>query len=162
MKLSKGVEWAAHASAVLMTLPQNKALKADSLARYYELPSAYMAKQLQALSKAGIARSTRGAKGGYQLARAPEDISLWDITAAIEGTAPAFRCTEIRQKGPCPANKASCKKPCAIAKSFALAETAYRDTLRAISLIDIATQFAQDTNIKEMSQIAKWIEKEAI
>lgn len=162
MQISKGVEWACHAVSILMTLPSNKTLRADSLARYYELPSAYMAKQLQALSKAGITQSTRGARGGYRLARPPQDITLWDITAAIEGTKPIFRCTEIRQNGPCPARKESCKTPCAIAKSFAHAETAFREALQAATMIDIAKQFAQDTDVQDIMKASEWIQKEAV
>jgi len=162
MQISKGVEWACHAVSILMALPAGNALKADSLARYYELPSAYMAKQLQALSKAGIIYSTRGAKGGYRLARPPQDINLWDITAAIEGTKPAFRCYEIRQNGPCAASKESCKTPCAIAKSFAAAETAFREALQAITMIDIAKQFSQDTNVEEIMKVSAWLQKEAV
>ena len=162
MQISKGVEWACHAAAILMSLPRDRALRANSLARYYDLPSAYMAKQLQALSKAGITQSTRGVRGGYRLAKPPEDINLWDITAAIEGNRPVFRCTEIRQNGPCPASKDSCKQACAIAQSFALAEKAFRDTLANISLIDIATIFAQDTNANDILNSNRWIQKEAV
>ncbi len=162
MQISKGVEWACHAAAILMSLPKDRALRADSLARYYDLPSAYMAKQLQALSKAGITQSTRGARGGYRLAKSPEDINLWDITTAIEGNKPVFRCTEIRQNGPCRFDKNSCKKACPIAKSFALAEKAFRDTLANINLIDIAIIFAQDTHEEDILKGSAWIQKEAV
>jgi Rrf2 family cysteine metabolism transcriptional repressor len=37
------------------------------------------------LKRAGIVTSTRGAGGGYLLARPPEEISLLDIYLAIEG-----------------------------------------------------------------------------
>ena len=118
MQISKGVEWACHAAALMSALPEDKALKADALARYHGVPAAYMAKQLQALSKAGIVSSSRGKHGGYRLAKPPAAITLWDITAAIEGSKPAFRCAEIRQNGPCAARKESCNTPCAIAASF--------------------------------------------
>ena len=62
MKINSGVEWAAHACALLATLPPGWSLSAQALAAYHEVPPAYMAKQLQALSKAGIVKSNRGAK----------------------------------------------------------------------------------------------------
>lgn len=162
MQISKGVEWACHAAALMAALPNDKALKADSLARYHEVPAAYMAKQLQALSKAGLVQSSRGAKGGYRLAKAPAEINLWDITAAIEGNKSAFRCMEIRQNGPCPARKDSCKTPCAIAASFFDAETAFRDSLRAVSLMQIAMGVMKIKTPLEMGAVMQWISDEAV
>lgn len=37
------------------------------------------------LKGAGIVASTRGAAGGYRLARPPECITLWDVMSVIEG-----------------------------------------------------------------------------
>jgi len=162
MQISKGVEWACHAAALMTALPSDKAFKAETLARYHDVPAAYMAKQLQALSKAGIVKSSRGARGGYRLAKAPIDINLWDITAAIEGTKSAFKCSEIRQNGPCPARKSSCKTPCSIAASFAVAETAFRDSLRRVSLMQIAMQVMEIKTPQELNQMMQWITQEAV
>jgi Rrf2 family protein len=38
------------------------------------------------LNKAGLVTSTRGAAGGYHIAKRPSEISLADIIAAVEGT----------------------------------------------------------------------------
>ncbi|WP_240802579.1 Rrf2 family transcriptional regulator [Streptomyces sp. A0642] len=40
---------------------------------------------MQALVRAGILSSTPGARGGFQLARLPERITLMDVVTAIEG-----------------------------------------------------------------------------
>ena len=162
MQISKGVEWACHAVALMTALPSDRVLKADKLAQYHGVPTAYMAKQLQALSKAGVIHSSRGARGGYRLAKAPMDINLWDITAAIEGNKQAFRCSEIRQNGPCPASKPSCKNPCAIASSFHDAEMAFRASLRDVSLMKIATQVMQIKTAEEMAAMMQWIMNESI
>ena len=162
MQISKGVEWACHAAALMAALPSDKALSADALARYHEVPAAYMAKQLQALSKAGLVHSSRGARGGYRLAKAPAEISLWDIMAAIEGHKSAFRCMEIRQNGPCPAKKDSCKTPCAIAASFSAAETAFRDSLRGVTLMQIAMGVMNIKTPSEITGVMQWISDEAV
>jgi Rrf2 family protein len=112
MQISKGVEWAVHATSLMSGLPENAGLKAETLADYHGVPKAYMAKQLQALSKAGLVRTSRGAHGGYRLAKPSDEISLWDIMTAIEGGKPAFRCTEIRQTGPCALKPKDCHKSC--------------------------------------------------
>jgi len=162
MQISKGVEWACHAAILMAALPKDKALKADALARFHELPAAYMAKQLQAMSKAGLVISSRGARGGYRLAKAPAEINLWDITAAIEGHKHAFRCSEIRQKGPCAVKKIHCKTPCSIAASFWAAETAFREALQKTSLVQIMIGVAETQLSDDFKKLADWIEKEAV
>ncbi|WP_422342699.1 RrF2 family transcriptional regulator [Parasphingorhabdus sp.] len=161
MQISKGVEWAAHAAALLNGLPPGRGLKAEALARYHGVPAAYMAKQLQALSKAGITQTSRGAHGGYRLAKPADEISLWDITAAVDGKGPAFRCTEIRQNGPCGLKRSDCKRPCQIAAAFAAAEKAFRESLAAISLADLAGQVVNDSEPDHLFAIMNWLNAEA-
>ncbi|MEO9470277.1 Rrf2 family transcriptional regulator [Parasphingorhabdus sp.] len=162
MQISKGVEWAAHAAAMMIALPEGRGLKAEALARYHEVPTAYMAKQLQALSKAGIVQSSRGAHGGYRLAKPATEINLWDITAAIEGTGPAFRCTEIRQNGPCGLKRKDCKNPCQIASAFTAAETAFRDMLKATTLAELGAQVVQDSEQEHLLDVMGWLNAEAV
>ncbi len=161
MQISKGVEWAVHAASLLNGLPVGRGLKAEAMARYHDVPAAYMAKQLQALSKAGITKSSRGAHGGYRLAKPADQISLWDITAAVDGKGPAFRCTEIRQNGPCGLKPKDCKQACQIAAAFAAAEQAFRDSLAAISLADIAGQVVNDAQPDHLLAIMNWLNAEA-
>ena len=157
MKMSKGVEWAAHACAILALLPPGSALPGDALADFLDVPRPYMAKQLQALSRAGIVIAQRGVAGGYRLARPADSISLWDIAAAIEGSAPIFRCTEVRRNGPCGASPAECPGPCEIAAAFQSAETAYRQTLAAVPLTDIVAGAARTATEDRKQRINEWI-----
>ena len=161
MKINRGVEWAAHACTLLAALPKDWTLNADNLATYYDVPAAYMAKQMQALSRAGLIRSVRGGGGGYSLLKPPHDISLLDIYLAIEGHQPVFRCMEIRQNGPCPANKSECKMPCGIATMFHNAEQVFRDSLDKTSLADIILETAKDTSEARARDIYAWISTHA-
>ncbi|MEZ5343842.1 MAG: Rrf2 family transcriptional regulator [Acidimicrobiales bacterium] len=70
------------------------------LAELHDVPPAYLTKQLQRLRTAGIVESQPGRAGGYRLARPTADITVLDVVLATEGPERAFRCTEIRQKGP--------------------------------------------------------------
>ena len=159
MKIGKGVEWAAHTCALLALLPAGAALSGEVLAEFIGVPSPYLAKQLQSLSRAGIVSARRGVAGGYSLARIPETISLWDITAALEGTAPSFRCTEVRQNGPCAASRAEVSAPCAIASAFSNAELQYRDALDAVRLPELVQKIAQDSKPARRRKISTWIEE---
>ena len=49
------------------------------------LPQPYLEQILLALKGAGFVRSKRGVGGGYTLARAPEDILISDVLAAVDG-----------------------------------------------------------------------------
>ncbi|MEM1229940.1 MAG: Rrf2 family transcriptional regulator [Pseudomonadota bacterium] len=157
MKLGKGVEWAVHTCALLALLPAGATLAAEALADFLDVPAPYLAKQLQALSRAGIVSARRGAAGGYGLARLPETLSLWDITAALEGKAPSFRCTEVRRNGPCGAAAAECSKPCPIAAAFYEAEASYRNALARVRLTDVIQGVARDASAARKDRINQWI-----
>ena len=60
-----------------------------------DLPRAYLEQLVMSLRDAGLVISTRGARGGYELARAPIDTRMSDILRALEGPiAPMFCATE--------------------------------------------------------------------
>ena len=48
------------------------------------VPHAYLEQLILDLKKSGLVKSTRGAKGGYQLSRNIDDISVNDIFSAID------------------------------------------------------------------------------
>ena len=156
MRISEGVEWAAHACAVLAALPKGMTLSAEGLAGFHELPPAYMAKHLQALSKAGLVTTTRGARGGYALARSARQITLWDIQSAICGSEPSFECKDIRRKGPCAAYSPKTTL-CPIACVFAAAEKAYRARLMATSIADIVEDVATSMGVRGQAAFGKWL-----
>jgi Rrf2 family protein len=138
MKLGEGVEQAIHSVVMLSTLSPGAVLSAAALAEYHGVSASYLLKHLQALSGAAIVQTVPGPKGGYRLTRPPETISLLDIVLAVEGPEPAFRCTEIRRRGPKPASARVLRNPCAINVAMLRAEQAYRAELQRISIADIA------------------------
>lgn len=161
MKIGKGVEWAAHTCALLALLPANAALALETLADFLGVPSPYLAKQMQMLSRAGIVAARRGVAGGYKLARLAETISLWDITAAIEGTTPSFRCTEVRRNGPCGASEQETFSPCKIASSFRKAEDSFRQSLSQVMLPELVASIAQDVSPERKARITAWLKQNA-
>lgn len=56
-----------------------------AIAAEHGIPSRFLVQILLQLKGAGFVASTRGAAGGYQLIRSPDEISLGDVMAAIEG-----------------------------------------------------------------------------
>jgi Rrf2 family protein len=55
------------------------------IADMHGIPSRFLVQILLQLKGAGLVNSTRGAAGGYQLAREPHEISLGDIVRVVEG-----------------------------------------------------------------------------
>lgn len=142
MKLGDGVEQAIHSVAMLSGLSDDGVLSAAAIAEFHGVSTSYLLKHLQALSGAGILATVPGPKGGYKLAKAADDISLLDIVIAVEGPAPAFRCNEIRQRGPNPVGSHLFGKPCNIASTMLRAERAYRAELAKTSVADLGVQLA--------------------
>jgi Rrf2 family protein len=142
MKMNEGVEWALHSCVNLCWIP-GETVTAKKLAAFYNLPTAYLNKQLQALARAGIMSSTSGPKGGFQLARRPEEITLLDVVVAIDGAEDAFRCTEILKDGPGADPKADYRKTCLVASAMRRAELVYRRELAARTIADIVAEVEQ-------------------
>lgn len=139
MKLGEGVEQAIHSVTMLAGLSDKGVLSAAALAEFHGVSASYLLKHLQALSGAGIVMTLPGPKGGYRLGRPPAKITLLDIVLAVEGSGPAFRCNEIRRRGPNPPGPHLLTRPCGINAAMLRAEQAYRAELRRVSIADILT-----------------------
>ena len=57
-----------------------------AIAERQDLPAPYLEKLLIKMRRAGLVQSVRGSQGGYQLARAPDQISLGQILKAVDET----------------------------------------------------------------------------
>ncbi len=159
MKLSDGVEWSLHCCSVLALLPAGVALPAGRLAEFHGVPPAYLAKHLQAMARAGIVTSVQGPGGGYRLARSAGSISLLDVVDAVEGGEPAFRCTEIRRRGPARVGAGAYVKPCGIARAMGRAEDAWRDSLSRDTIADLLAGLAVDVDPRAAAKAAAWMKE---
>ena len=86
MRISVKVDYACRVMAELARLHGSAELaQIEHLAQTEEVPANFLAQILGKLRDHGLIMSRRGNQGGYALARAPEDISLYDILMAVEG-----------------------------------------------------------------------------
>lgn len=140
MQLPKGAEWAAHSLVVLERVRSPRPVPSAVLAKVYGLSAPYLNKHLQRLTAHGLLISTSGPSGGFALARPAEEITLADVVDALEGRGPIFRCTEIRCDGLFQDRAAQIKAggPCRIAAAMSRAEEAWRSSLAAVSIADLA------------------------
>jgi Rrf2 family transcriptional regulator, cysteine metabolism repressor len=56
------------------------------------LPLAYLEHLVARLRKAGLVTSRRGSRGGYLLARPPEEITMAEVVEALEGSIAPIEC----------------------------------------------------------------------
>ncbi|MGW5973586.1 RrF2 family transcriptional regulator [Streptomyces sp. NPDC055186] len=137
MKLPVSTEWLLHCATSLAQLETGATASAAQLARYFDLPAASLAKQLQALVKAGVLAATTGLRGGFRLARPASEITLLQIVEAVDGTSSPYECREIRQQGQGALPAEECRNPCVLAEKMAEAHEAWRHNLAATSLAEI-------------------------
>jgi Rrf2 family protein len=136
MRMGQGVEWALHACLNLAWAGES--VPTTRLAGLYDLPAAYLNKQLQALVRAGILTSVPGPRGGFALGREPSKISMLDVVVALEGPEDAFRCTRILRNGPDADPDLDYRDHCSISLSMRRAELAWRRELADRSVADLA------------------------
>lgn len=159
MKLGEGVEAAIHCCAVLAGARDGATLPGAALAEAHGLSASYLLKHLNALASAKILESIPGPHGGYRLARAAERITLLDIVLAVEGPEPAYRCVEIRQRGPNPLPASAYVKPCGIKVAMLNAEKAYRAALAEVRLSDIVADYLEDADPRSIARGCAFLDR---
>jgi len=89
-----------------------------------------VSKLLKSLARADLVTSTRGANGGYRLARGPREISAADVIDALEGPVSITECS---------ASDSRCdyESVCNVGSSWQRINVAIRRALEEVSLIDL-------------------------
>ncbi|NBD24745.1 Rrf2 family transcriptional regulator [Paenibacillus glycinis] len=138
MQYSIGVEYGLHCLVYLIDLPPDATIGIKELSAFQGVSETYLSKVFGKLTKAGIVSSVPGAKGGYRLAKSPDDISFWDVVEAVEGKTPIFQCKNIKDNSYLCQDPeyAACAKatPCTINMAMVEAEESMRNALRNKSL----------------------------
>ncbi|WP_367137018.1 Rrf2 family transcriptional regulator [Saccharothrix sp. HUAS TT1] len=154
MKLPVSTEWVLHCATTLAQLEPGATASAAQLAAYYDLPAPYLAKQLQALVRAGVLTATTGPRGGFRLARPAAEVTLLQVVEAVDGAAPPYECQEIRQRGRGALAPEDCREVCPLAAKMADAHEAWRRSLAADSLADVLATLPPTAPARTRSLIA--------
>lgn len=132
--ISKTAAHALNAMAVLAERP-DEFQGAASVAERVGAPQNYLGKILQSLIGSGVVYSRKGMGGGFQLARAPETISLFEIVEPFDRVS--------RWEGCCLGRDAcSSDDPCALHEKWAVIRDAYLKTLKETTLADLVAHEA--------------------
>jgi len=103
MHLTTKVRYGTRAMAELARVYPEEALSLKDVAEQQQLSVKYLEQIMRALKSSGLVKSVRGAHGGYELAKAPGEITLRDVFDALEGSAALAECVEDPDS--CPMHK---------------------------------------------------------
>src|SRR5689334_25111014 len=71
------------------------------IAETQRVPAKYLELIMLDLRKAGLVKSARGPKGGYRLARPPEQISFGEVVRSMEGPIALVSCASVNFYAAC-------------------------------------------------------------
>jgi Rrf2 family transcriptional regulator, cysteine metabolism repressor len=92
MKVSTRGEYGVRAMVALAHHFGEGPVSVADVARESSVPVAYLEQLIAPLRRAGLVESTRGAKGGYRLSRAPEFVRVGDVYRVMEGPVAPMDC----------------------------------------------------------------------
>jgi Rrf2 family transcriptional regulator, cysteine metabolism repressor len=105
------------------------------MASHEALPRPYLEQLVSSLREAGLVTSTRGARGGYVLARAPEQIRMGEVIRALEGPIAPMVCASQE-----PSHAGICGRTgfCNVNLLWVKVRDAITDALDSVTLADLA------------------------
>lgn len=116
--------------------PERLTRNAPELAAAVHLPLPTVSKILKILAREGLLVPHRGAKGGFSLARAPEEITILDVIGALEGQ---IALTECSAHG---LERCGIETLCPVSTNWRRINRAVLDALRGITLTEISAPLA--------------------
>ncbi len=112
------------------------------IARRQKLSVKYLEQLIIPLKKAGLIKSHRGARGGYALARSPEEITVWEVVSILEGdegVTPCVHYPDLCEMSPiCPTRDV-----------WDLLTEVIRETLARITIADLARKYQERLKLCE-------------
>jgi Rrf2 family protein len=104
-------------------------VRVDAIAAALNVPRNYLSKTLHTLARAGVLRSGRGPRGGFQLANRPDEISLARVAAPFDDLGSRT----------CLLGRASCgwKNPCSVHPHWEEVSSALQSFFRDTTIADL-------------------------
>ncbi len=99
-RLSKKVEYAL-LSLQFLAMRDGRLATAKEMSEQLNISFEFLSKTLQTLMKHGLIRSQQGIKGGYVLAKGPEEISISHVVAALDSSPRIVECVNDNDKDDC-------------------------------------------------------------
>ncbi len=94
MQITRQADYATRAVLYLARMQNGHRVATSKVALEQKIPPAFLVKIISQLSIAGILHTSRGVRGGVQLARAPGTITLLEVIEAMDGPIQLNECVE--------------------------------------------------------------------
>lgn len=138
MKISTKGQYALQMMLDLAIHDTGEYITIKSIAKRQNLSEKYLEQIINMLSRADYVKSTRGAKGGYQLTKPPSEYTVGMILRTIEGSMAPLTCVETEQ---------SCDRvdECLLCGVWKQINQAINDVIDNITLEDLKSQYQENT-----------------
>lgn len=131
IELTKRGDYAVRAMLALARNSSQGLLSARRISGAMGIPVRFLPQVLADLQRAGLVEAAPGRKGGYRLARNPDEVSLLEVIEAVEGDSRRRSC--VLRGGPCGQDGT-----CDVHHIFYVGQEALRGTFATATLADLA------------------------
>lgn len=138
LRISRIADYGVVLGTRLATLPYEDVRSVRDLAQETGIPQPTVGKILKLLARAGVVESTRGARGGYKLARRAEDLTVADVIAALEGPIGVTECGQSDSEHEC-----ELSERCGVRGNWQRINVAIAQALQQITLAEMAAPAPQ-------------------
>jgi Rrf2 family cysteine metabolism transcriptional repressor len=139
MKLSTRTRYGMRALLELAANNGTRPLQIKIIARRQDISVKYLEQLMAMLKSAGLIRSIRGSKGGYVLAKPPNQIKLSDVFDCLEGHVVTAECVEDE-------NYCARVADCVVRSLWIEVQDAVQNVLRSNTLQDLLDRAKQTQN----------------
>lgn len=158
---SSGVEYGIHSLICMVDgKGEGREMNVREIAELQGVPYDYLGKIFTKLSRAGLVISSEGKGGGFILSRPPDQISVLDIVAAIDGEKSIFDCKEIRQRlavfEETPPEWA-CEGICGVRAVMNIAQQRMEEALAQHTVLDLARRMYRKAPDEFVIEVQAWI-----
>lgn len=133
MRISSRCEYGLRAMVFLAGHQTGRPVPLTEIAGHEAIPAAFLERIMARLRDCGLVVTTRGAAGGYRVARDPQSISVADVVTAIEGPLSLVGC--LPDSDGCERSES-----CASRRVWRRLDEAIGDALGTISLADLVRE----------------------
>jgi len=94
MKLSTKSRYGTRAMIEIARHYGGEPVKRRAITEIQRIPDSYLENILTSLKESGLILTIRGARGGYHLAKPPEDVTVLDVVEALQGPVRPVPCVD--------------------------------------------------------------------
>jgi len=136
MKLSTKGDFATRVLLELSAAEGPRALSVHELSRRTGISAKYLEQIMMRLRAANVVRSTRGAHGGYELAKSAHELTVGEVIRVMDGPLAPSPCASQSAHVPCPRYRCPTEESCVL-------RGLWLDVRDAISSVLDGTTFAE-------------------